>query len=462
MTTPLFDYEVDGSSQSSILRAPSGGGQSGIGLSGPQPESGGGAAQVSGDDLTLGQALFESFRPVSAAREGRRRQQETDLHARQVKSQELTAALNALKEGVDMTTTLEGDQRTAFVQSFKGKLDKFEDGLGSAFENLVANPETAGAISEWAQDSDTLKRALQVGGVKGAKKLLTSPEALKTIQAEIDTKRMPVLLRKGQTFIAGWQQLVPAEMAERFNKDGRISASELVTANEWIKEKNPDIAKTLAFSDRDLEVVARNSDAFYHSLGIVSPKDEGAILTEQAKRESRPPPGRTRKVNRDGKVMDQAQTWDGQRWVDEGEATPHFKPDAGGLTASQQRTNDEIDGARTRIEAMTDEDIKRATQSKTATGADNPAYDAQVARDARLAMRKKFGDDVDFDRVNERVSGQNKQTRELQNSYDGVRKQLADRLASASGSMKAEIQKRIEAADAEAKKRGLIVRKSGK
>jgi hypothetical protein len=250
------------------------------------------------------------------------------MKEREVSRQELTVGITALKEGVDMTFGLDGDQRASFVKTYKEKLDKFDAGLGDAFANLAANPDTAGAISEWAQESETLKRAIQAGGLKGAKKLLTSPEALKTIQAEIDSKRMPILLRKGQTFIAGWQQLVPPEMAQSITKDDRVSASELITANEWLKANKPDVAKTLAFTDRDLEVVARNSDAFYHSLGIVSPKDEGQVLVDKAKGENKvkPTPDRTIKKKVGGEVVDQLQEWDGTKWVDKGDATPHFKP----------------------------------------------------------------------------------------------------------------------------------------
>jgi hypothetical protein len=304
---------------------------SGIGMA--QPGGGGsdGSASTGGahpaaqEEIGLWQALKETMVPVQKAKAQR-------VLDRENKAKETAAYLKAMKDGVDFSLGLEGEQRDAFVQIYKQKLDGMDPGLGEAFASVVASPETAGSISEWAKESDTLKRAIQAGGIAGAKKLLTSPEAMKTIQAEIDTKRMPILLRKGQTFLTGWQQLVPPEMAENINKDGRISASELIAANEWVKTNNPEMAKTLAFTDRDLEVVARNSDAFYHSLGIVSPKDEGALLVDKAKQGNKatPTPSRSVKKNVGGKVMDQLQEWDGAKWVDKGEATPHHKPDAPG------------------------------------------------------------------------------------------------------------------------------------
>ena len=328
MAIQLYEDELAGtpSGDSSLMAPPS----SGIGIApppAPMPASGGasgggdsGGMAAQQESPGVWQSIKESFLPVARAKDRRMKEQ-------QVKNQQLTSGINALKEGLELSLGVEGDQRATFVQAYKTKLDAFEAGLGAAFENLVANPEAAGSIVQWGEESETLKRALQAGGIKGAKKLLTSPEALKTIQAEIDTKRMPLLLRKGQTFIAGWQQIVPPEMAEQIKKDGRVSASELISANEWIKTNKPDLAKTLAFTDRDLEVVGRNSEAFYHSLGIVSPKDEGAILVDQAKGEKgKPPPSRNKKKTVAGKVVDQPQTWDGQKWVDDGDATPHFKP----------------------------------------------------------------------------------------------------------------------------------------
>lgn len=326
MATQLYEDELAGTEygDSSLTTAPG----SGIGMT-PAPSGGGiGMAPASGgeaggaaQDVGVWQSIKESFLPVARARDRR-------THEQAAKAKEITVGINALREGLDLTMGLEGDQRAAFVKSYKGKLDAFDAGLGDAFEAVVANPETAGAIKEWAQESDTLKRALQVGGIKAAKKLLSSPEALQTINKEIDSKRMPIILKKGQTFLAGWQQLVPPEMSEEINKDGRVSASELIRANEWLKTNKPDIAKTLALTDRELEVIGRNSEAFYHSLGIVSPKDEGALLVDKAKGENKgkPPVTRSDKRTVKGVVVDQPQEWDGTKWVDKGEQTPHFKP----------------------------------------------------------------------------------------------------------------------------------------
>ena len=68
-----------------------------------------------------------------------------------------------------------------------------------------------------------------------------------------------------------------------------------------------------------------------------------------------------------------------------------------GLTTAQQQKNDSIDAARTQLEGMSQADIQRKTQSSLSSGRSNPEYDGQLARTARLANMRKFGDDEQHD-----------------------------------------------------------------
>ncbi|TAJ20772.1 MAG: hypothetical protein EPO47_05100 [Rugosibacter sp.] len=70
----------------------------------------------------------------------------------------------------------------------------------------------------------------------------------------------------------------------------------------------------------------------------------------------------------------------------------------GGLTATQQRSNFEIDAARDAVSGMTQQDIMRRTAKATNTGRENPDYDPGLARQVALAGRRKVGDDEVFDR----------------------------------------------------------------
>lgn len=68
----------------------------------------------------------------------------------------------------------------------------------------------------------------------------------------------------------------------------------------------------------------------------------------------------------------------------------------GGLTATQERANAEIDAAREAVAGLSPQDIARRTAKATNTGRENPDYDPGLARQAALAGRRKVGDDQDF------------------------------------------------------------------
>lgn len=79
----------------------------------------------------------------------------------------------------------------------------------------------------------------------------------------------------------------------------------------------------------------------------------------------------------------------------------------GGLTATQERSNLEIDAAREAIAGLTPEEIRQRTTPTTASGRENPLFDPQLASAAKLARRRKVGDDPHFD---ERLGQQPRQT----------------------------------------------------
>lgn len=67
------------------------------------------------------------------------------------------------------------------------------------------------------------------------------------------------------------------------------------------------------------------------------------------------------------------------------------------LSLAQEVRNYEIDSARKRIANMSAEELRRKTAPTTATGRENPQYDPLLARDAKLASRRKYGSDDTFD-----------------------------------------------------------------
>lgn len=68
-----------------------------------------------------------------------------------------------------------------------------------------------------------------------------------------------------------------------------------------------------------------------------------------------------------------------------------------GLTLAQERGDAEIDAARDAVAGLSDEDIRVRTSPTTATGRENPQFDPQLSRNAKLANRRKIGPDNLFD-----------------------------------------------------------------
>lgn len=68
------------------------------------------------------------------------------------------------------------------------------------------------------------------------------------------------------------------------------------------------------------------------------------------------------------------------------------------LTPAQRVRNFEIDKAREKIADLSPEEIKRRTQTHTATGRENADYDQLLAARVRTANRRKYGEDDWFDR----------------------------------------------------------------
>lgn len=68
-----------------------------------------------------------------------------------------------------------------------------------------------------------------------------------------------------------------------------------------------------------------------------------------------------------------------------------------GLTTAQQQKNDAIDAAREQLSGLSAADVQKRTTSTQANGRVNDLYDPQLARTARLANTRKFGDDPEHD-----------------------------------------------------------------
>lgn len=70
------------------------------------------------------------------------------------------------------------------------------------------------------------------------------------------------------------------------------------------------------------------------------------------------------------------------------------------VTPTQKSNNAEIVAARRKVAGLTKEDIRERTQQYSATGRENPDYDAQLAAAVRKANERMVGEDPEFDRFN--------------------------------------------------------------
>lgn len=83
----------------------------------------------------------------------------------------------------------------------------------------------------------------------------------------------------------------------------------------------------------------------------------------------------------------------GMRLDAQSEALDRRLSSTGRLSVPQQRTNDSIQAARQRLSNMSQPDVLALTQASTATGRPNPNYDPEIARIAKLANTRMYGDD---------------------------------------------------------------------
>jgi hypothetical protein len=75
------------------------------------------------------------------------------------------------------------------------------------------------------------------------------------------------------------------------------------------------------------------------------------------------------------------------------------------ISLPEQRSNAEIDAARTAVSGLSQDEIKSRSTKNTPTGRANPNYDPNMARQLKLAQTRKIGTDDTFDQQNGIASG---------------------------------------------------------
>jgi hypothetical protein len=200
---------------------------------------------------------------------------------------------NALEDSVKMVKGLRGNARASFIEQQAQNLEKVNPQLGTAFRALAEKPDMSTVIAKYAEDIPQLKMAYEVGGEEAVYKLIGSPDFHKVIEKHGDVKATPIVMQKVRSMVMGLQQLAPPEMVTEFQKDGVITASELLKLNEHVRGSGGKFTK-LALDDNELGVLNRQGRTILDPLGVLSGDDEQKLMLERAKRRDEPPKSRTR------------------------------------------------------------------------------------------------------------------------------------------------------------------------
>lgn len=299
--------------ESSLLTTPS----SGIGVAPTDPQQPAskepeGILGKIGKYMTGGYSPHIQMKRQAAARQDKLAQME-----------ELKGTVSALEHGVSMVQGMEGDERAKFVDAYAGRLDKIDAGLGETYRKLADRPDLLSKYKEYVPDLPEHLQVMAKNDPKGFLKFAGTAEGVKALGDGLDRRELRTATKKVQTVMMGYQQLVPPEVAKSIASDGVITASEILSMQQYL----PDSVK---LTDSQMQAVQRNDKTFWNGLGVLHGDKEQEVLAARAKKEDKaaPPASRIDKRTVNGKVMEQRQTWDGTKWVDEGEAVPHHKPDS--------------------------------------------------------------------------------------------------------------------------------------
>lgn len=271
--------------------------------------------------------------------------------------------------------------------------------IGKQTENAsnklaLEGKQTQGALGRVDTENET--KDLQSGTARDKALLdsMLSQVDVEDLPRAIEIKKQAGILKEvdaGQAALAGMAKLMHASDTPglvRFINDmgatapeGNRPASLAASVGTIPNPQNPDDKLLVALDEDGKPVidghgnpVAFSTKALNHFL----PKPETKVVS----------PGATiGTMENDGKFSP-AYTAPGRPYHSRGENGPSL---------AQQSTNQQIEISRRKLAGMDPAEIKRKTQKFTDTGRDNPDFDPAIASHARLAAKRKYGDDAWYD-----------------------------------------------------------------
>lgn len=205
-----------------------------------------------------------------------------DAH-RKANLEEVKSLTTAMEHGVGMLDQMpEGEARTKFIDAYAARLDGLSDGMGETFKAVAAKPVLLTEFEKYKPFMTEPMKLMAQSNPRGFLRFVGTPDGQK--QLESAHERFLIegpggATSKARTIITHFQQLAPPDMAEKFNKDGRVTLKEFTELNEWLTaQKSP-----AALSQEQMNAAGRAGDSFYTPLGILSPKHEQEVMAAAAK-----------------------------------------------------------------------------------------------------------------------------------------------------------------------------------
>lgn len=197
-----------------------------------------------------------------------------------IQMEEGKANIQMFSEGLKVLDRIPaGTERDAFAASYSKQMGD----LAPAFETVAKQPGMAERLLKYAPESPTLARAFAMDPTgKLAGHLLESDGGNKTINMEIDSKRMPIIVQKATALLSAAQELAP-DIHKAIVARGYAVPGDITRLSEAAKTALP----KAALDNTELDVMTRHEDATLGTVpGVAVGKTQQDILKKKAEKDA--------------------------------------------------------------------------------------------------------------------------------------------------------------------------------
>lgn len=228
--------------------------------------------------LSTGQKIFAALGEFGAGVQGKpspmRGQIEDERKDRTLKVAEDKEKLTTFVDGMKALSTIPaGKEREAVAE----KMAPHMGDMGEAFLTLSKQPDYSAKLLAQAQDSPTLTRSLQTIGPSATLHLMGQEAFNKTVNAEIDARRLPIVQQHVRTLLAAAPHLDPAVAAD-IKKRGYATHGDIVALNDLAAKDLPGAA----MKPTDLAILNQHAEGVYAGVtGTLGPAGAQKALLGQ-------------------------------------------------------------------------------------------------------------------------------------------------------------------------------------